>query len=93
MRPGRARRVWGGLYVAGVIALCAYAIYAAAFDTRTGDVVFGWLGVVGFTAAGVGSAGRAVHAWGRSRTWLAIHALQAILGLLFAILFLASLPD
>jgi hypothetical protein len=85
--------VCGWLYVAGVIALCAYAIHPAAFDTRTGDLGLGWLGVVGFTAAGVVSAGRAVHAWGRSRPWLAIHSLQAVLGVLFAILFLASLPD
>lgn len=91
-RAGRARRTWSWLYAAGVFALCVYAIYAATYDTRTGDLVFGSLGIVGFVAAGIGSAGRAVHAWGRSRVWFAIHALQAVLGLLFAILFAAGLP-
>lgn len=86
------RRVWGALYATGLIALGAYAIYAGAYDTKTGDVVFGWLGVVGCAAAGIGSCGRARHAWGESRTWFTIHALQAVLGLLFAILFAASLP-
>lgn len=87
-----ARRLWGWLYAAGLVALSIYAIYAAMFDTKTGDLVFGWLSVIGFTAAGIGSIGRAVLAWGHSRLWLVLHALQAVIGFLFAVLFAASLP-
>lgn len=84
-----SRRAWAAIYAAGLIALAVYAVYAAIWDTKTGDVVFGWLGVVGCAAAGVGSAGRARLAWGHSRTWFAVHVLQAVIGGLMALLFVA----
>lgn len=90
--PTTASRVWHGLYAAGVIALAVYAVYASLYDTKTGDVVFGWVGIVGFTAAGIASIGRAAAAWGRSRVWFVLHALQAAIGLLFAVMFAAGLP-
>lgn len=91
MQSGGMRwAAWG--YTAILGGLACYAVYAAIYDNATGDLVFGWLGVIGCLAAGVTAAQAAWLARRSGAAWFLLHGLQAILAFLAAIGFAASLP-